>query len=117
VKSETASPAASIAFFHGAIPYVEQAHHGAGWAEPFHSVTVAQKQGRQMAAVRVAQPAGALIVFGEEESSEIPTCRVFVKQNDSPPACRQAARVAACCVICRIHDSARFELQSIAPQK
>src|SRR6516162_1906487 len=69
-----------FAFFHGAIPFVEQAHHGAGCAEPFHSVVAAQKQGRRMAAVRVAQLACAIIVFGEEESSVIPTCRVFVKQ-------------------------------------
>ena len=33
-----------------------------------------------MAAVRVAQLAGAIIVFGEEESSVIPACCVFVKQ-------------------------------------
>ena len=67
-----------FAFFHGAIPFVEQAHHRAGCCEPFHSVVAAQKQGRWMAAVRVAQLARAIIVFGEEESSVIPTPRVFV---------------------------------------
>src|SRR5215469_3699049 len=69
-----------FAFFHGAIPFVEQAHHRAGCAEPFHRVVTAQKQGRRMATVRVAQLACAIIVFGEEESSVIPTGRVFVKQ-------------------------------------
>ena len=69
-----------FAFFHGAIPFVEQAHYRAGCSEPFHSVVAAQKQGRRMAAVRVAQFARAIIVFGEEESSVIPGGRVFVKQ-------------------------------------
>src|SRR5215471_5634048 len=33
-----------------------------------------------MAAIRVAQLARSIVIFGEEESSVIPLCRVFVKQ-------------------------------------
>jgi hypothetical protein len=69
-----------LAFFHDALPFLEQAHNRAGCAEPFHSVVAAQKQGRRMAAVGVPQLARAIIVFGEKESSVIPVGRVSVKQ-------------------------------------
>src|SRR5258708_37683974 len=61
-----------LTFFHSAIPFVEQAHHRRSCPQSFQTVVAAQKQGRRMAAVRVAQLTGIFVVFGEEQSSESP---------------------------------------------
>src|SRR5580704_10816489 len=54
------------AFFHCAIPLLKQANHRAGSLKPFQSAVASQEQGRRMAAVRVAQLARVIVVFGEE---------------------------------------------------
>src|SRR6266853_1563325 len=69
-----------FAFFHRAIPFLEQAHHCAGCSQSFHAVIAAYEQGRRMAAIRVAQLTRVIVVFGEEEGRVIPFGRVLVKQ-------------------------------------
>src|SRR6516164_175127 len=69
-----------FAFFHHALPFLEQAHHRAGCPKPFQTVVAAQEQCRRMATIRVAQLARIVVVFGEEEGSVIPVGRVSVKQ-------------------------------------
>src|SRR6516162_70637 len=69
------------AFFHRAIPFLEQAHHRAGGAEPFHLLMAPQEQRSRMPAIRVAQLARFVVIFSKEQRRVIPIARVFVKQT------------------------------------
>src|SRR3974390_118382 len=69
-----------LAFFHHAVPFLEQAHDRTSCPQPFKAVVAVQEQSRWMPAIRVTQLAGVIVVFREEEGCVVPVGGVFVKQ-------------------------------------
>src|SRR4029077_8425610 len=62
------------------IPILEQAEDRRGGIEAIHAVVAAQQNGAEMAAVRVSQTAGGLLVFGKKQRGEAAVGRIFAKQ-------------------------------------
>src|SRR5215470_6525065 len=73
-------PGSQFAFFHRAIPFLEQAHDRTGCPQPFPAVVAAYEQGGWMATIRITQLARIIVVFSEEEASVVPRGGIFVKQ-------------------------------------
>jgi hypothetical protein len=55
---------------HVALPFREEPEHGRGGGQPLDLPVVAHHEGRQVAAVDVAQVPGLIVVVGEEKARE-----------------------------------------------
>src|SRR5712692_4761650 len=73
-------PWTELAFSDGAIPILENSQYGGGSAEALHGVVAAEHKSGKMAAIRVAQAAGGVVVFREEERGERAVGRIFAEE-------------------------------------
>src|SRR5258708_177220 len=63
-------PCMEVAFCNFTVPILENTQYGGSGIEALDGVVAAENQGRKMAAIGVAQAAGGVVVFGEEERGE-----------------------------------------------
>src|SRR5438445_9882576 len=71
---------AEAAFSNFAIPILENAQDGGGGVEALDGAVAAEDQAGKMAAVGVAQAAGGVVIFGEEEGGEGTVGSVVAKE-------------------------------------
>src|SRR5437870_10653007 len=71
---------AEAAFSNFAIPILEDAQDGGSGVEALDGVVTAKDQAGKMAAVGVAQAAGGVVIFGEEEGGEGAVGSVVAKE-------------------------------------
>src|SRR5258708_31636531 len=69
-----------LAFTDFAIPILENSQHRGGSVEALDGVVAAKNKSGKMAAIGVAQTAGGVVVFGEEESGEGALGGVFAEE-------------------------------------
>ena len=74
------SPGNRAALANGAVPIFEKPQDGGGGIEAFQSVVAAEEKGAKMPAIGIAQAAGAVIIFGEEESGVGAVGGIFEKE-------------------------------------
>src|SRR5260370_37894465 len=69
-----------LAFSNFAIPILEDTQHGGCGVEAVHGVITAKDQAGEMAAIRIPQVAGGVVIFGEEEGGEGTVGSVVAKE-------------------------------------
>ena len=69
-----------LAFADFAIPILEDTQDGGGGIEAFDSAIAAEDQSGKMAAIGIAQAAGSVVIFGEEEGGEGAVGRVVAEK-------------------------------------
>src|SRR5437879_13911877 len=69
-----------LTFSEFAIPILEDSQYGGRGIEPLHGVIAVEEKSGEMAAIGVAQAAGGVVIFGEEESGESAVRRVVAEK-------------------------------------
>ena len=69
-----------LALLNRAIPFLKQSHHGGCWLEPFRSIVAPQEDCGWVTAIRVAQLARMIVVFGEENRCVVALGGILVEQ-------------------------------------
>src|SRR6266704_6109524 len=69
-----------LAFSNFAIPILENPKHGGSGVQALNGVITVEQQAGEMAAIRVAQAADRVVVFGEEECGEGAVRRVVAEE-------------------------------------
>src|SRR5437667_8642734 len=69
-----------LTFSDFAIPILEDSQYRGRGIEPLHGVVAVEEKSRKMAAIGVAQAAGGVVIFGEEEGGESAVRRVVAEK-------------------------------------
>ena len=69
-----------LTFSDFAIPILEDSQYGGGGIEALHGVVAVEEKSGEMAAIGVAQAAGGIVIFGEEEGGESAVRRVVAEK-------------------------------------
>ena len=73
-------PRMELAFSNFAFPILEDSQYSGGGFEALHRVVAVEEKGGKMTAIRVAQAAGGVVVFGEEERGEGAVGSIFAEE-------------------------------------
>src|SRR5437667_8588349 len=69
-----------LTFSDFAIPILEDSQYGGGGIEALYGVVAVEEKSGEMAAIGVAQAAGSVVIFGEEERGERTVRRVVAEK-------------------------------------